>query len=128
MRFADARALRTGWPVLALAALVASAPWAAIEPAKRLTGTYAFGGRTLVDPPPSETKGTHLYIVLEGTAARDVYQKMNVRAVRDACLDDGSLSKRIGDMQCTALAGAKGHTCAFSINLAEQKIEGGAVC
>jgi hypothetical protein len=113
---------------LALVALAASPPLMALEPANRLSGTYAFGGRTLVDPPPGEPRNTHLYVVLEGSAARELYRRMNARAVRDECLDDGSLAKTVGRMQCTQLAHAKGYTCAFSLNLAEQKIEGGVVC
>ena len=94
----------------------------------RLTGSYLIGGRTLVDAPPDEPKNTHLYLVLEGTAARDTYRAMSAHARRDACLDDGSLTKTIGAMQCTALAKTKGYRCAFSVNVADQKIEGGSTC
>lgn len=97
------------------------------EPA-RLSGSYWIGGRTLVDAPPDELKNTHLYVVLEGASARDTYRAMSVRARRDACLDDGSMTKTIGAMQCTELAKAKGYRCAFSVNLADQKIDGGAAC
>ena len=118
------RALTTALLGLAVTAL----PIDAQESTKRLTGTYAVGGRTLIDPPAGEAKNTHLYVVLDGSAARDVYRAMSARAVRDACLDDGSFTKTLGAMQCTENAKAKRYTCAFAINLTEQKIEAGAVC
>lgn len=111
-----------------LGLVVTALPIDAQESAKRLNGTYAIGGRTLVDPPAGEAKNTHLYVVLDGSTARDVYRAMNARAVRDACLNDGSFTKRVGQMQCTENAKMKRYTCAFAISIAEQKIEAGTVC
>jgi len=108
--------------------LVMASPLSAEERSQRLAGTYALGGRTLIDPPAGEARNTHLYIVLEGSSARDVYRAMNADAVRDACLDDGSLTKSVGAMQCTEAATTKRYSCAFAIDIAGQKIEGGAAC
>ncbi len=94
----------------------------------RLTGSYWIGGRTLVDAPPDEPKNTHLYLVLEGAAARDTYRAMGARARRDACLDDGSLTKTVGAMQCTELAKTKAYRCLFSVNIVDQKIDAGNTC
>jgi hypothetical protein len=117
--------------LLLLVSLVAAAlPLAAIaaEQPKPLSGSFYFRGKTPVDPPPSEARDTHMLINLEGMAARELYDKMKVRAIRDQCLDDGSLTKAVGDMQCTKLAGNKGYSCHFSINVPEQRIEVGLAC
>src|SRR5438093_11624035 len=84
----------------AFAVLTVASQVHAQQSPQRLSGTYAIGGRTLVDPPGGEARNSHLHIVLEGSAARDLYRAMNARAVRDACLDDGSLTKSAGAMQC----------------------------
>ena len=113
-------------PILALA--IAVAPVVSASPPLPLTGTYAFTGKTLVDPPPSEPQDTRLVVTLDGTAARDLYQKLKVMPRRDACLDDGSMTKRAGDVQCTATVKPKGHVCTFAVDLAQRKLAPGAVC
>jgi hypothetical protein len=110
------------------AALVVPGAVGAQPAAKPLSGTYTFAGKTLVDPPPAEPRDSHLVITLDGQTARDVYRKMKERPRRDACLDDGSMSKTSGGMHCTEWVKPARYTCAFSINLAAQKIEGAAVC
>jgi hypothetical protein len=110
------------------AALVVSSAAGAEPAAKPLSGTYAFAGKTLVDPPPDEPRDSHLLITLDGQAARDVYRKMKARRSRDGCLDDGSMSKTFGGMQCTERVRPTRYTCAFSIDLAAQKIDGATVC
>jgi len=100
----------------------------AASPPQPLTGTYMFTGRTLVDPPPSEAQDTHFVITLDGAAARDLYQKLKATPRRDACLDDGSMTKRAGDVQCTATVKPKGHVCTFALDLAQRRLASGAVC
>jgi hypothetical protein len=60
--------------------------------------------------------------------ARDLYQKLKATPRRDACLDDGSMTKRAGDVQCTATVKPKGHVCTFAIDLVQHKLAAGAVC
>ena len=113
--------------VLTVAVVLAAAVHAA-SPPRPLTGTYMFTGKTLVDPPPSEPQDTHFVVTLDGAAARDLYQKLKATPRRDACLDDGSMTKRAGDVQCTATVKPKGHVCTFALDLAQRKLAAGAVC
>src|SRR4029453_597953 len=108
-------------------ALVASIACAASAP-RPLTGTYAFTGKTLIDPPPAEPQDTRFVVTLDGAAARDLYEKLKATPRRDACLDDGSMIKRAGDVACTATVKPKGHVCTFAIDLTERKLAPSAVC
>ncbi len=114
--------------VTTLTVALACAVSAHAAPPQPLTGTYAFTGKTLVDPPPSERPDTHFVVTLDGAAARDLYQKLKATPRRDACLDDGSMTKRAGDVQCTATVKPKGHVCTFAIDLVQHKLAAGAVC
>jgi hypothetical protein len=78
----------------AILCLAASA-WAG-EGAGPLRGEYRFHGKTLIDPPPGEARDSHLGLVLEGGAARDLYRRLKGRGQRDICLDDGSRSRDTG--------------------------------
>lgn len=95
---------------------------------QRLTGTYAFSGKTLIDPPAAEPQDTRFVVTLDGAAARDLYEKLKATPRRDACLDDGSLTKRAGEVACTATVKPKGHVCTFAIDLTQRKLAPGAVC
>ncbi len=103
--------------LLLLCGLAVTALPHAAEPAGALRGEYRFHGKTLVDPPPGEARATHLGLVIEGAAARDLYRRMKVRGERDLCLDDGSRSKTQGPVRCTELAGKQGWRCEFAIEL-----------
>jgi len=113
---------------VALLALAMALDAAAASPSRPLTGTYAFAGRTLVDPPPGEPQDTHLIVTLDGDAARALYAKLKATPKRDACLDDGSLTKRAGDLQCTATAKPRGYTCTFGVDLERRTLAPGSVC
>ena len=117
----------TGVAMAALGLAIARPVHAAPTP-QPLTGTYAFTGSTLVDPPPSEPQDTRFVVTLDGAAARDLYRKLKATPRRDACLVDGSMTKRAGDVQCTATAKPKGHVCTFAIDLVQRKLARGAVC
>ena len=93
-----------------------------------LTGNYTIAGKTFYDPPSHEAKDTHIYFSLEGKAAGDLYDSMKVKAVRDQCAGDGSMSKRVGEMQCTLSEDGKSYRCWFGIDLKNQRVVNGVVC
>jgi hypothetical protein len=95
---------------------------------KPLKGDYSIAGKSFYDPPASEPQDTHIYFALEGKSAKDLYDSMKVKAVRDMCTDDGSMSKHVGEMQCTRSKGGKEHQCWFGIDIKSQKVVGGVVC
>lgn len=115
---------------LALAALMTVIAQAApaADLAGALQGEYRFHGKTLVDPPPSEARDSHLGLLLEGPLARDLFKRMKAKAVRDICLDDGSRSKTQGPLRCTELAGGKAWRCEFAIQLDTLKLVADGAC
>ena len=95
---------------------------------EELTGSYRFGGQTFYDPPKSEPQDTHLYIMLEGVAAKDLYQKMKVSPLPDHCADVGSLTKIVGQMQCQRTVVSDEYLCWFGVDIKNQRIVPGVVC
>jgi hypothetical protein len=93
-----------------------------------LSGEYHFHGKTLLDPPPGEAQDTHLGLVLEGRAARDLFRRMTAKAEADVCLDDGSVSKTQGGLRCTELAGKAGWRCEFAIQLESVALVADGAC
>lgn len=96
--------------------------------AGRLSGSYRFQGETVIDPPAGEAADSHMGLVLEGAAARDLYRRLSVTALPDLCLDDGSLSKTQGGIRCTELAGGTEWRCEFAIRLDTQALVADGVC
>ncbi len=94
----------------------------------QLTGTYRIGGKTFYDPPEEEPQNTHIYIQLTGSTAKDMYNVMDAKPQYDICVDNGSKTKTIGEMQCTRSADGKDYRCWFGVDLKRQKITRGVVC
>lgn len=111
--------------IIVLAVCLATANASEYQP---MTGDYMIAGKTFYDPPPHEAKDSHIYFSLEGKAARDLYDSMKVKAVRDQCADDGSMSKRVGEMQCTLSEDGKSYRCWFGIDLKAQRVVNGIIC
>ncbi|HET7844960.1 MAG TPA: hypothetical protein VFL14_12470 [Xanthomonadales bacterium] len=93
-----------------------------------LSGTYAIGGKTLVDPPPGEDPGSRYRVFLTGAAAKDLYDALRVKAEDDECLGDGSQSKRSGGISCTKLADDEGYECSFAVGVDGQSVEPATSC
>ena len=113
--------------IIVVLILVSSLAMAAVA-YNQLTGTYRIGGKIFYDPPKNEPQDTHLYIQLTGDAAKDLYQTMQIKPKPDACGDEGSLTKVVGNMQCTRSVDTKTHRCWFGVNVINQKIVNGVVC
>ncbi len=94
----------------------------------KLTGVYRIAGETFYDAPENEPKNTHFYIELSGVAAKDLYKTMTVKPSPDDCIDNGALTKRVGNMQCTRSADKKTYQCNFGIDVDNQKITNGVIC
>lgn len=95
---------------------------------KPLKGDYSIRGKTLYDPPAVEAQNTHVYFALDGKAAQDLYDSMKTQPIRDMCADDGTLLKRIGEMQCNRSVGGKEYQCWFGIDIKNQKVVNGVIC
>lgn len=113
--------------IITLLLLLATLPVAAWQ-YQSLSGEYRIAGQTIIDPPPSEAKDTHLHLELSGAAARDLYHAMKVDPKPDECAGDGALIKTIGEMQCLRFENGKEFECSFAIDIANQKITGASVC
>jgi hypothetical protein len=114
----------------ALATVVALAVAAGVDlrDARRLAGTYHWRGSTIVDPPPGEARDTHLVLALEGSAARELYDRLGTAPVRDACLDDGSLTRQRNALRCTRHPEPGRYTCDFAIDARSGRLAAGQAC
>jgi len=94
----------------------------------RLSGDYRLGGQTLYDPPLNEPQDTHLYFELTGSSAKDLYQALKVQPQRDACGERGTLTKRLGNIQCTQASDHRSFRCWFGVDIRAQRVVNGVVC
>jgi hypothetical protein len=93
-----------------------------------LRGTYFLAGKTLVDPPPGESRDSHLYMELTGNGARDLYARMKTRPMEDPCGNRGDTLKTLGAIQCGRDARGKDYRCWLGIDMAGQRVVNGRVC
>jgi hypothetical protein len=119
------RAAFIGVTLVSAAALAAGA---VVLHRKPLEGSLQIRGATIVDPPPAEPRDTHAAFLLQGDAARLLYEAMKVEPVEDECRADGTLRKSAGNLACLRLAGRRGYECDFAIDILRQTIEPGRVC
>jgi hypothetical protein len=118
-----------GCLALLFAGTLALAAATTADPVERpLQGSYVVAGATLVDAPPDEPRDTHLRLTLEGDAARELWDAMKVEPAYDECLDDGTRSKRVGEMQCWLQADDAMYRCAFAVEVATQRITSATAC
>ncbi len=113
--------------IITILLLLAALPVAALQ-YKSLSGQYCIAGKTVIDPPPSEAKDTHLHLALSGAAARDLYNAMKVTPEPDECVGNGAMIKTVGEMRCLRSEDGKEFQCSFAIDIANQKITRASVC
>ncbi len=82
----------------------------------------------MVDPPDDEPDDTHIYLWITGQAARDIYVMIDSEATQEPCLDDGTLSKQSGNIQCDFDPGKDHYRCYLSIEVSTNKVGPGVVC
>ncbi len=97
-----------------------SAEWKEIE------GVYSVTTKNYLTDTDKESKASHYRIQLKGKSAKDLYDSMDVKPIKDDCT--GGLAKNINDMQCLYFKQKNTYDCHFSINIATQKIEYGVSC
>ena len=95
---------------------------------RELTGQYDITGKTAVDPKPTEPRNTHLRIFLVGSAAKTLYENMDVEPKTHLCGATDGPVKIIDSMMCESSADDDGYKCWFAIDIANQKIDGGWAC
>ena len=95
---------------------------------KLLSGSYYLGGDLNIDLQNNEPEFTHMFFYLKGDSAEDLYNLINSKPVYDFCLDDGSMTKFSGNIQCTVSKSQEKYNCYFSINPNDQKIDLGINC
>jgi len=71
---------------------------------------------------------TQFHFNLTGQSAEHMYHLIKSKAKYDECLDDGSMSKFSGDMQCTVSNGVASYTCDFTMNPNTLKIDNDTRC
>ena len=66
-------------------------------------------------------------IFLTGEAAERLFKKIDKQATYNECWDDGTLTKYEGNVECSLSPDNK-YSCAFSINLKDQKVYRAETC
>lgn len=89
-----------------------------------LAGTLFFGS------PDGEggltSDSAHMYLWLEGAAAKQLYQQMPAKAEENMC-EDGYAYVKFGEaLQCKASADGLRHWCAFAVDIEHETLEVGA--
>jgi hypothetical protein len=114
---------------LVIAVVAAASVLAASSPRERaLQGSLEIRGATIIDPPEDEPKNTHAAFVIEGAAAKLLYDTIQAKPVEDECAGDGTLRKSAGKLSCYRRAEAGRYECDFAIDLKRQRIEAGLAC
>jgi len=103
-------------------------PASSQDTAKRLSGTYEIGGKEAIDPPPDQPKDSHLRLYLSGSAAKDLYNALKVKATVDECTGPNARSKFQGGIACTMLEGGKEYECSLAIDIKNQKLDAIYAC
>ena len=102
--------------------------WATSSPAqeyRRFEGQYRVGSKTISDPPPGEAKD-RVYLLLTGKSAKDIYDAMPGKAVKDPC-GENLRSKNAGGFQCVKDGGGE-VSCSVAITLNRGETAPGSVC
>lgn len=105
--------------------LFATAPASAQE-YRSLEGQYAIASKTLLDPPPGETRDRAVFSI-QGDGAKAIYESMGIAAARDQCNDD-LLTKSAGSLECSMRVAAGAYQCTFAIMLSTGELSVGRVC
>ena len=124
-RFLDCQWILSAYTIALAASLIALSATAAET--RRLSGTYALSSASIIDPAPGEQPRTHLRLHLTGFAANDLYRALPSNPKRDECFDDGSLTKREGEIMCTRHPKGS-HECWLGVELKTGKVVAGSVC
>ncbi|MBX9402514.1 hypothetical protein K4L06_14470 [Lysobacter sp. BMK333-48F3] len=93
---------------------------------RKLSGSYAITSAHLVDPGPAQKRDRAVFFV-ESDAAKDLYQAMKGKAVRDPCSDELT-TKTAGGLACSKEVGREVYTCAFGVRLESGTLIGAKVC
>ena len=113
---------------LGLVVIVVGSALAATASQSSLHGALQIRGATIVDAPAEEPQNTHAVFVIEGSAAKTLYEAIQAKPEEDECLGDGSVRKRAGNVSCVRSAAGEEYECDFAIDLRNQKIEPGRAC
>ncbi len=93
-----------------------------------LSGKFGIGGETIIDPPQNEPKNTHIYFSITGEAAKEMIFMIKSNAVRDICLDDGTVTKFAKNIQCQFDPDRNRYACYFSVGVYSNEIGPGIAC
>ena len=94
---------------------LAGSPWIDFE------GDYVIGGKTLFDPPPSEPRTTHIRFRIFGSAAKEMYDLIDVDPILDQCGPD-HLTKLSGNIKCDYFDEDQSYACYFGVGLRDNEI------
>jgi len=74
-----------------------------------------------------ETEIPGFSVFISDESAKELYMRMNTQAVLNECFDDGTLTKRVGNFECSYNKEYK-YSCSVGIGLKDQKLYAGESC
>jgi len=104
-----------------------SIPVFADDPFKELSGQFYISGKSVSDAPNNENKDTHIYIRLNGEAAKKMYNMIKSEPIINRCAVN-HLSKFSGNIQCDYFEKTKMYSCQFSVDVKNSQIGLGSSC
>jgi hypothetical protein len=110
-----------------VALISASATLALALDVTNLRGELFIAGKTVVDPPPTESQNSHAYVTIEGPAALRMYRNMRAKAEDDLCRE-GNKIKRAGNLACSVGRNGREASCDFALDLVNGTIAPGQPC
>ena len=100
--------------------------------ALKVQGDDTLAGRFFFGSPDGEggltPDSAHIYLWLEGTAAKQLYQQMPAEVEENACEDGYAYVKFGNALQCKATEDGTRHWCAFAVNIEQETLIVGASC
>jgi len=97
------------------------------DPFKELNGQFHISGKSVNDAPRNESKDTHMYIRLNGEAAKKMYKMIKSEPIINRCAVN-HLSKFSGNIQCDYFEKTEKYSCQFSVDVKNSKIGLGGSC
>jgi len=97
------------------------------SPFKSFIGSYYISSAPVHDPIKSLSVDTHLYLSIEGEAAQQTYNAMEVEPYKNLCGKD-HFSKKSGDFSCSFYPKAKKYSCSFSVDINKGNLDSIGAC
>ena len=110
-----------------LLASVAISVAVAKNPFEKFTGSYHLSAAPIMDSDSPLPDSTHVYLNIEGDAAKRIYEAMTVKPYENGC-DEDHFAKDAGDFTCVYYPSSKKYFCYFSVDINKGRLDSIGSC